>query len=271
MKNQYILVIKGFIVGLGKIIPGVSGALLAIGMGIYDKALSAIGNFFKDIKNNIMFLMPIGIGLLLAIIFFGNVIAYLLNKHYFITMLLFLGLIIGGIPSLLKNFYKIKFNYKDYYFIFVVSIMLLICYGLSKNNLLDMNYLKNYNFIYWLVIGAIDALTMIVPGISGTATFIMLGCYQEIIDMYAHPFSNLTSIIPFLIGVVIAIIWLTKIIALLFKKCSKSLYMVILFLLIISIVSLVNNVVIVTFTNIQLMLGLIFLFLGFIISYKLEK
>lgn len=271
MKNQYILFIKGFIVGLGKIIPGVSGALLAIGMGIYDKALSAIGNFFKDIKSNIMFLMPIAIGLLLAIIFFGNVISYLLIKHYFVTMSLFLGLIIGGIPSLINNFYKLKFNYKDYYFIFIVSIIVLIFYGLSKNNLLDMDYLKNNNFVYWLIIGAIDALTMIVPGISGTATFIMLGCYQEIINMYAHPFLNLTSIIPFLIGVVIAIISLTKIIALLFKNCSKSLYIVISFLLIVSVASLVNNVITATFTSIQLILGLICLFLGFIVSYNLEK
>ena len=68
------LIIKGIIIGIGKIIPGVSGSMLAISKGIYQKLIDSINNFFKDIKNNSIFLIKVIIGTLISIIFFSNVI-----------------------------------------------------------------------------------------------------------------------------------------------------------------------------------------------------
>lgn len=271
MDKNYVLIIKGFIVGLGKIIPGVSGALLAISMGIYDKALNAISNFFKDIKNNIKFLMPLGIGLLLAIIFCSNIISYFINNYYLITMLLFLGLIIGGIPSLFKTFYKIKINHKDYYFLLIMILIGLIVYFIIISNIFDINYLLKYSVIYWLMIGSIDALTMIIPGISGTGIFVMLGCFNDIIYMYANPLVNISSIIPFISGIIITVLLITKLITWLFKNCSKSMYLIILILLIISIISLINNIFSSNFTIFELTIGIVLFIIGFIVTYILEK
>lgn len=270
MDKSYILIIKGFIVGLGKIIPGVSGALLAISMGIYDKALDSIGNFFKDVKTNIKFLMPIGIGVLCAIIFFSNIISFLLNKYYVITMLLFLGLIVGGIPSLFKVFNKNKINAKDYIFIFVVILTTILLYSFINDGLNFKNVKDNF-VIFWLLVGSVDALTMIIPGISGTAIFVMLGCFNDIINIYANPFSNIKSIIPFLIGIVLIIMLVTKLISFLFRECSKSMYLFIIFLLFISLISLINNIFTFPFTIIELIIGLILFLIGFSITYKLEK
>ena len=75
--------IKGFIIGIGKILPGVSGALLAILMGVYDKSIDYIINFKRNKKESIKYLFPIGIGILLSIILFSKVIYYTLNKYYF--------------------------------------------------------------------------------------------------------------------------------------------------------------------------------------------
>ena len=271
MDKSYILIIKGFIIGLGKIIPGVSGSLLAISMGIYDKALDVIGNFFRDIKNNIKFLMPIGIGLLLAIIFFGNIISFLLTKHYFITMMLFLGLIVGGVPSLFKTFYKTKIKTKDYYFLLIVSIICIVFNLFFLNYGIFIRNLLTNSIIYWIVIGFIDALTMIIPGISGTAIFMTLGCYEEIINMYANPLGNINCIIPFIIGVISTILLLTKIISWLFKNSKKSMYLIIIILLIMSLVSLISNVLISTITILQLCLGIFLFFIGFLVSYVMEN
>ena len=271
MDKGYILIIKGFIIGLGKIIPGVSGALLAISMGIYDKALGVISNFFKDIKYSIKFLMPIGIGILLAIICFSNILSLLLSKYYFVTMLMFLGLIIGGIPSLFKKLYKSKTNKKDYYFVFITIIIVLICYLIMLNNKINLNYIFNYSILYWLIIGAIDALTMIIPGISGTAIFVMLGCYNDIINIYANPFSNVEAILLFMISVAITVLLLTKIIAWLFKNCTKSMYLTIFILLIVSIIALINNIFINPFSLIDLIVGILLFIIGVIIAYILEK
>lgn len=271
MKQNIKLVFKGFIVGLGKIIPGVSGALLAISMGIYDDALKAISHFFKDFKKNITFLLPLGLGLVLAIIFFSNIIAYFINKHYFVTMLLFLGLIFGGVPSLLKTYKDTKFHRKDYRMILIVIIIGIICWFIFKNKGLSLSSISDNPLLYWLLIGCIDAVTMIIPGISGTAIFVMLGCYNDLINVYANPINNLNSLIPFFIGLVITILVLTRVITWLFKNCKKSMYMLVIILLSISIVSLAINIFNNSFNIFSLILGLILLMGGFIIAYKLEN
>ena len=270
MRESYILFIKGFIIGLGKIIPGVSGALLAISMGIYDEALNAIGNFFKDIKKNIKFLIPTGIGVLLAIIFFSNVIAFLLNQYCFVTMLLFIGLIVGGVPSLLKNFNNNKFKIKDFYFILIIIIFLVLLFMLIKGNYVILGKITQTK-IYWLLLGSVDALTMLIPGISGTAVFVMLGCFDDIINLYANPFSNISSIIPFGLGIILTILLITKFVSYLFKKYTKSMYLIVIVLLLISLISLIISVVNNPFNKLEIALGLILFIIGIIITYKLEK
>ena len=119
---------KGFVVGIGKIIPGVSGAMLAISMGIYDKDSFYICNFKNNKKESIKFLFPIGLGVILSIIFFSRIISFCLDKFYLVTMLFFVGLIIGGVPVVVS-----KVNKKDYY----ISIISFILFFVSQfNNLL---------------------------------------------------------------------------------------------------------------------------------------
>lgn len=271
MKKNSKLVFKGFIVGLGKIIPGVSGALLAISMGIYDAALEAISHFFKDIKKNVTFLLPLGLGLILAIIFCSNIIAYLINHHYFVTMLLFLGLILGGVPSLLKTYSQAKFNRKDYGVILIVVTLTLLCWLIFKWSSLSMGNIADNSLLYWLIIGCVDAATMIIPGISGTAIFVMLGCYNNLINVYSNPLSNLDSLIPFFIGLGITVLILTRIITWLFKNCQKSMYMLVIILLFISIISLITSIFSYPFSIFSLIVGIILLICGFVIASRLEK
>ena len=73
------LLLKGFIVGIAKIIPGVSGAMLAISLGIYEDSIKAINNIFKNPIKSILYLTPIGIGVLMAITIFSKIIIYLLD------------------------------------------------------------------------------------------------------------------------------------------------------------------------------------------------
>ena len=102
--------IKGFIIGIGKIIPGVSGAMLATIMGVYDKSIFYICNFKNNIKAAIKYLFPIGIGVIVSIILFSKIISLCLDKYYVITMLFFIGLIIGGFSFIVN-----KVNKKDYH------------------------------------------------------------------------------------------------------------------------------------------------------------
>ena len=116
MKSM-ILFIKGIIIGIGKIVPGVSGAVLAVILKVYDKGINAIVNFKNDIKNNIKFLICNGLGIGIGIILFSKIIVFMLDNYYVYTMLLFIGIIIGGIPSITKEITR-----KNYKYVFITLI-----------------------------------------------------------------------------------------------------------------------------------------------------
>ena len=82
------LFFKGLLVGLGKILPGVSGSLMAISMNVYEPLLSSISDIFKKPKESIKFLFPMLSGIVLSIILFSKILKILINKYYFSILLL---------------------------------------------------------------------------------------------------------------------------------------------------------------------------------------
>ena len=110
------LILMGFIVGIGKIIPGVSGAMLAMFMGIYEDLIKAITCFFEDKKKHLRLLVNFGIGLFIAISFFSQFILFLLKNYYDITIYFILGLIFGTILKFRK---KIQIHGKEYILFFL--------------------------------------------------------------------------------------------------------------------------------------------------------
>ena len=115
------LFIKGFIIGIAKIIPGVSGAMIAVSFSIYDKLIDAITHFFDDWKKNIKFLLVFGGGIVLSIVCFSNIVRYFIGNYYFVTMMLFIGLIVGGTYSFSRD---IEYGFKN------VIIILFVVYEL---------------------------------------------------------------------------------------------------------------------------------------------
>ena len=114
------LLLKGFIVGIAKIILGVSGALIAISFGIYEKSIKAISEFFKNPITNFLYLFPIGLGVLLSISLTSGLILYfiLLSKHIInisTKIILFLKkLILKPIIKLLKKLYFLAKNLTNF-------------------------------------------------------------------------------------------------------------------------------------------------------------
>ena len=96
-------VLKGMVIGIANIIPGVSGGTMMVAMGIYDKLIHCITHLFKEFKKSVLFLLPIAIGMGIAIIGSSFGIEYLFENFPVQTNLLFIGLIIGGLPAIWKN------------------------------------------------------------------------------------------------------------------------------------------------------------------------
>ena len=211
--QAFILILKGFIIGIGKIIPGVSGSLLAFSLGVYEKAITYITEPFKNIQETIYFLFNLGLGIILAIIFFSRIVLSLLKHFPLFTTTLFLWLICGTIP-----------------YIFKLLIPIVLITFINNYNSFEV-FIPSADFstyLHVILFGFLDAATMIIPGISGTATFMMLKCYNFILALFANPFAHLAYTICFGLGVIIGIIIVSKFIAFMLKKHSDLLYSLVL-------------------------------------------
>jgi len=257
---------KGIIIGIGKIIPGVSGSLLAISLGVYEKAIDSLINIYKDSKN-MVFLGKIGIGILISIIFFSKIILYFLNNYYLYTMIFFIGLMMGNVPSSIKIVKQAK--KKDIIYLLLSLLLVYIIYKFKSPIVYSPNISFN-NFVIIFILGIIDAITMIVPGISGTALFMMLNCYHFIMDLFSNLFSKIYFTITFGIGVIIGILITGYIMNKLLTNHKEKVHLVILGFTISSLVVLLIPIIkmITPFNVIPLAILLI---LGFIISKKLEN
>ena len=260
MKNFF----KGFIVGVGKIIPGVSGAMLAMSMGIYYKSLDYICNFKCNKKESIKYLFPIGIGIMLSIVFFSKIISLALSNFYLITMLFFIGLIIGGIPSVTC---KVR---KEDYFITIISFCFFFCISITNINNLYIIKGNIFDFFVFLFSGVLEAVGTVVPGVSSTALLMIMGTYNTIITSIGN-FENIKILIPFVIGFIIGLIIIVKVTHYLLNKKENKVYSFVLGILLSSIVLLIIQSFKNKFDLIHLVVGLLLMVVGIFISNFMEE
>lgn len=274
MKEKLILILKGIIIGAGKIIPGVSGGMLAITLNVYDRGIKSISNFFKNIKENFTFLFTLGIGILISILSVSKLIKYTLDNYYLPTMLLFIGMIIGGIPSIVNEAKQEK-SLKN---VIIMLIPFILIFILSiTSNIFNIGSVKEAKFIPMIIIGIVDAITMIIPGISGTAILMMLGYYDIIISAFGSftnvslIYSNLSIIIPFGLGMIIGVIVLSKIINHLLNKYRISCLYATIGFSISSILLLLIETLKTNYYIGEILISLVLLVVGYFISSKLDK
>lgn len=262
------LIFKGILIGLAKILPGVSGSLLAVSLGIYTIAIEAISYPFKDLKKNIIFLGNVGIGVLTSISFGSGIISFFLDRYFFLTILLFMGFIVGTFPKLFKEA-NIS-SKKDWLLIICVAIfIILLCSFKSTNEFVYTNNLLNNFLVY--IFGFIDAAAMVIPGISGTAIFLLIGCYPFILYLFSSfptffTGSNLNCYILFGLGLFSGIIIVSKIMNYAFKYHEKKTYLCIVAFALSSIfllfIDIFNSSVLIS----DLFLGSFLFFVGYKIS-----
>jgi len=223
-----ILALKGFLIGIAFIIPGVSGGTVAIYLGVYDKLLHAIGNVFTEFKKSIAFLIPIIIGIAVSVVALAKLIGLMLDWNSLVTLMLFIGLIAGGIPSLWKKLGVKPFKASTiiaFMISFLLVLMLFIGKSVGSEAGVTQFPMNGANVILILLLGMISSMTMIVPGISGSALLMTLGFYSAIVTNVIGNILDFTLIgynlfvaIPFAVGVAIGIILFSKIIEYLLRK-----------------------------------------------------
>ena len=208
------LFLKGIIVGIGAIAPGLSGSLLLVILGLYEKLINSIANLFKNFKKNLIFLIPLGIGIFLGIVTFSRLINFVLENYEIQTRLAFLGLLIGTIPLFFKEVKKKKKLNKKHFLLMGIAFLL----GLGVLFSPSIGASETINIFQSFLLGFIGIGATIVPGVSGTAVLSVLGLYDNWLDLTSLNNIALETFIPAGIGVIIGGFLLLFLINKLLKK-----------------------------------------------------
>ena len=219
----FLRLLKGMLVGIGAIVPGLSGGVLAVVFGLYEPIMRFLANLRYKFIQNVLFFIPVGLGGVLGVIAFSAVVDYAFTHYAAQFIWLFVGFISGTFPSLFKT--AGKQGRKPWHFI----VLILGAVGIFA----FMSYMESVtsvqlpeNFLSWVLCGVLFGLGAVVPGMSPSNFIIYLGLYQPM----ANGIKSLDFgvLIPLLIGVAVCVLLFAKLVAWLFKVRYTLMYHIIL-------------------------------------------
>ena len=271
--NYLVLFLKGLLIGLGIIFP-ISASFLAMGLGVYERLLEDINNFFKNFKKEFKFLFSVGLGIVISALISCILVKYTLERYPIATYMLFIGLILGGIPLLVKKTEK-KFNFSN---IVWGIIGILILFGLSfigsKDAVISMNFIS---YLKVFGAGALAAGSMMIPGVSGSALLVIIGFYRPMLNVISNLVNfvnfktNLMVALIFIIGCIIGVIIISKIMGYLLKKKPLKTYFAIFGFVLASALIIVKSLFDYAFSISEIIIGGILFIIGLVISLNIMK
>lgn len=205
-------ILKGSLVGLGAVLPGISGGVLCVVFGIYKTVMEFLASPFKRLKTHFPVLFPYGIGLIVGFLGIAKVLSFLLDKYPAPSVCVFIGLIAGMLPSLFREAGE-KGRTKGSYIALVVA-MIAIFALLIGLQILSVSI--SPNFVWYLFCGFCLALSVIAPGMSFSTLLMPLGLYQPLVDGISS--FDLGVLIPAGIGALLTVILFAKAVNMLFER-----------------------------------------------------
>ena len=202
---------RGFAMGTSDLIPGVSGGTIALLLGIYDDFISSISGIFskQHFLKSLRFLIPIIIGMGIALGLLSKLINYLLAEHHVVTMFFFLGLITGIVPFLLKESqFRIHFKAQHYSVIalgIIFIVVLTLFQGGDKHDVNTLALTPSSTLIY-LIAGICASSAMLLPGISGSFVLLLFGAYGTVMYAVSEMLSFNFQALPLLLTVVAGVL-----------------------------------------------------------------
>ena len=289
MKMHLLNILKGAAIGVANVIPGFSGGTMAVLLKIYDLFVYAFANVFNDFINVVKKCWSLFLGILIGILFALVVIVKLLEVIPFITVMFFVGLILGSIPQIYKKSKEGKIKNRDIISLIIAILIIVLLPLVNENAATNINY--NFGlYIILFFMGVISASSMVIPGVSGSLVLMAFGYYTFVMTTIKDYLINIFnfslvsywgmffSLLFFGLGCIVGVIFIAKLITILTNKYPKTVYFTILGLLLASPFSIIystcNEYVIklnlptVVFSIISLILGAGLVLLGEYLSNK---
>ncbi len=285
MIDKIMIYIKGILMGICDIIPGISGGTIAFITGIYSRLINAvkafspsvIKDFFsyiikrdkaskrrisRDIRNmDLLFLIPLILGISTAFLVMSKVISYLLEKHFEETIFFFIGLII---VSAMVIFKKIR----DHKAINIIFGIIGVIIGAVTSFISPLSVEPS---LFYIFIGGFLAISaMFLPGISGAFILLLLGIYDFMLGILHDLANNLNYFFVFMCGAIAGAFSISRIISFLFKKDRYKTLYILLGLVIGSLILPLRRVLDKT-NNYITSIMIFFLLVGMLIAYLISK
>lgn len=280
------LILKGMVIGIANIIPGVSGGTMMVVMGIYDKLIHAITHLKSEFKQVIKLLIPIVIGIGLGIVILTEIITRALETFPVQTNFMFIGLIAGGLPVIIK---KLKETGKKVsvgnvtamvaFFALVVGMAMI---GEAEGSAAQIT-INLGNILKLMVVGIVASATMVIPGVSGSMVLMLMGYYYTILDAvsaFLHGLlefdmpvliQNFGILCPFGIGVLAGIGIIAKLVEIVFVKFPNYAYCAIIGLIIASPIGIILMSDLSKYNVVAILTGLVTFAIGFVTARKLGE
>ena len=233
-------ILRGMVIGLANVIPGVSGGTMMVSMGIYDKLIWSINNLFRSFKKAFTTLLPYLIGMVIAIALGAIGLKAAFAKFPLPTNALFIGLILGSLPFILKEMKGEKIGWQGIVIFILFFALVVVLKVIEKENSTEIT-LSVLEVLKLFVLGAIASATMVIPGVSGSMMLKTLGYYNPIVTgaipdilhgltsgSWSAVGHNIGILLPFGLGIVFGIFAIAKLIAMLMKKWKGRTYCAIL-------------------------------------------
>ena len=205
--------LKGIIVGLGCIAPGLSGSVLLIIFGLYRDTLDALGNLFRNFRKHVLFLLPLMAGMFSGVLLFSKVIDFFLTHYEMPTRFCFLGLILGTLPMVWKEVRKEGFS-KGYYGLILLAAAAGTCLFTLNPSLFPQ--VTDPNLLQCICLGVAVAATAIIPGVDPAVFLSTLGFYEMYVRALAE--FSLPVLIPMVAGLALGAVGISFVMSLLFRR-----------------------------------------------------
>ena len=273
--------LRGMVIGLANIIPGVSGGTMMVSMGIYDTLIHCITHLFKEFKKSILTLLPYAVGMVLAIGGLSFALKWAFAVYPLPTNTLFIGLILGGLPAILR---QVKGKKKGAVgaVLFVIFFALIIVMQVFQSEHVATITLSFGEVIKLFMLGAVASATMVIPGVSGSMILKLLGYYEPVVTVaipglisglahgeWAAIGMNVGILLPFGLGIVVGIFAIAKLIEVLLARWEGQTYCAILGLVTASPVAILMATEMVNLSWTTLIISLLTFAIGFYVAWRL--
>ena len=255
--------LKGIIVGIGGVAPGLSGSVLLIIFGLYRQTLDALGSLLKDFKKNIRFLLPLVVGMVLGVLAFSKVVHFCLNNFEMPTRFCFLGLILGTLPMVWQEVKKEGFS-RGYYFVIAMAAALGIWFFTVNPNAFPQ--VTDPSLAQKIILGGAVAMTAIVPGVDPAVFLSTLGLYELYVTALAT--LDVTILLPMLIGVAGGAVAVSAVMSALFRRFYTATFSVIFGIFLSMIPNMLSENCRLGFNGVSVV-SLVLAVLGFLVSWYL--